>query len=117
MQTFFSFDDKTVNYFHIRINDTEDASISKYLSDGCNFIGKSSFKVIIYLTVTKFIFQITDTNIKNRKQPCLVYSDLGLSRSAAVVIAYLVYSQRLSLEVCTVLLNIIKVLNILFINL
>jgi hypothetical protein len=41
-----------------------------------------------------------DTNIRNRKQPCLVYSHLGLSRSAAVVIAYLVYSQRLSLEVC-----------------
>ena len=41
----------------------------------------------------------TDTNVKNRKHPCLVYSDLGISRASAVVIGYLVYSQRLPIEV------------------
>lgn len=46
-----------------------------------------------------FFYYITDTNVKNRKQPCLVYSDLGISRAAAIVIAYLVYSQRFTTEV------------------
>ena len=40
-----------------------------------------------------------DNNIKDKKSPCLVYSDLGISRSAAIIIAYLVYSERLTIMV------------------
>jgi serine/threonine/tyrosine-interacting-like protein 1 len=65
------------NSFEIKINDDSEASIQEYLTDVCSFI---------------------DTNILNQKKACLVYSDLGISRSAAVVIAYLVYSQRLTLQ-------------------
>ena len=50
----------------------------------------------------------TDTNVKNRKQPCLVYSDLGTSRAAAVVIGYLVYSQRLPIEVWFICLKLVN---------
>lgn len=69
--------EKSIDYIKIPIDDSPEESIKDYIEDVCNFL---------------------DTNIKNRKQPCLVYSDMGISRSAAFVIAYLVYSERLSTE-------------------
>lgn len=69
--------EKTMEHIKIPFDDLPEESISEYLEDICNFI---------------------DSNIKDRKNPCLVFSNLGISRSAAIVIAYLVYSQRLTIE-------------------
>ncbi|CAF0771303.1 unnamed protein product [Brachionus calyciflorus] len=69
--------EKSIDYLKIPIRDDPEESIKEYLQEAFNFI---------------------DVNVKNRKQPCLVFSDLGISRSAAIVIAYLIYSEKLTLE-------------------
>lgn len=68
---------KTIDRLKIPFDDVPDESIAEYLEDICNFI---------------------DNNIKDRKCPCLIYSNLGISRSAAIVIAYMIYSERLTLD-------------------
>jgi protein-tyrosine phosphatase len=75
--------EKSIDFIKIPIEDSPNESIETYLEDVCNFL---------------------DTNIKNRKQPCLVYSNLGISRSAAFVLAYFVYSERLTVEVIFLLI-------------
>lgn len=54
-----------------------DVSVKEYLSRACEFI---------------------DSHIEN-KEPVLVFSDLGLSRSAMLCIAYLIHHRKLPVQV------------------
>lgn len=70
-------EDNSIEYLKVSLADSPDESLTDYLLEICNFI---------------------DSSIKDRKVPCLVYSNLGISRSAAIIIAYMVYSKRLSVK-------------------
>ncbi|RNA45220.1 dual specificity phosphatase, partial [Brachionus plicatilis] len=69
--------EQSIDNIKIGVKDEPEESLKEYLQEALNFM---------------------DVNIKNRKQPCLVFSDLGISRSAAIVIAYLVYSDKMSIN-------------------
>ena len=69
--------EKSIEYFNLPVEDEPFANIKDYLDQVCQFI---------------------DVNVRNRKQPCLIFSELGVSRAAAVVIAYLVFSEKISVE-------------------
>jgi len=71
-------DDKGISIFNVPIEDLPTSSIAGYISNACSFI---------------------ESCIKDRKQACLVYSEKGLSRSAAIVISYLIYLNRLTVQV------------------
>lgn len=70
-------EEPNIDYLKIPFDDEPAESIEEYFQDICNFL---------------------DTNINDKKSPCLVFSNLGISRSAAIIIAYLVYKERLSTE-------------------
>ena len=96
-----------MDYFKIPVEDQPDESIEEYLEHACNFIGYFSFKrrlLLILMHSSHKLHLFSDTNIKNRKQPCLVFSNLGISRAAAIIIAYLVYSERIPVEVIYLIL-------------
>ncbi len=70
--------ENSIDFLKVSLVDSPDESIADYLQEICSFI---------------------DNSIKDRKVPCLVYSNLGISRSAAIVIAYIVFSEKLSIKV------------------
>lgn len=71
-------EDNSIEFLKVSLADSPDESLTDYLQEICNFI---------------------DSSVKDRKVPCIVYSNLGISRSAAIIIAYMVYSQRMSVKV------------------
>lgn len=88
------------------IEDKPTADISEHLDEICHFLGKStisSIEITFFATNFNFtsssLYSFSETNIKNLKQPCLVFSKLGISRAAAAIIAYFVYSERLDVKV------------------
>lgn len=61
---------------------------------GQNFYWRKQYIIFISLSIVNF----TDNQLE-KKEAVLVFSNLGISRSAAVVMAYLIHTRKISAQV------------------
>lgn len=121
---FSSFSDPGPHLLHIQVEDDNEADLYSKFQTACTFIGNymhydSWFQYLIRVFTPLFISdnQLQNTSIqaptciyqhvclfldthKDNNHVVLVFSNLGISRSATIVLAYLIHKFKWSLQVC-----------------